>query len=87
MQYMLLIHSNEAAVLSAPKEATERMHVACMAYTEALTRACVAVGGNRLRPSSATVQMTGSRSAMTTENRSMRVAGGRLPKGALRRRQ
>jgi hypothetical protein len=54
MQYILLIHSNEAAVLSAPKEATERMHAAYIAYTEALTQAGVVVGGNRLRPSSAT---------------------------------
>ncbi|HLY90903.1 MAG TPA: YciI family protein [Acetobacteraceae bacterium] len=54
MQYILLIHSNEAAVKSAPKEATERMHAAYMAYTEALARAGVVVGGNRLRPSSAT---------------------------------
>lgn len=54
MQYMLLIHSNETAVQSAPKETTERMHAAYIAYTEALTRAGVVVGGNRLQPSSAT---------------------------------
>jgi len=54
MQYLLLIHSNEAAVMSAPKESTERMHAAYMAYTAALAQAGVVVGGNRLRPSSAT---------------------------------
>ena len=54
MQYMLLIHSNEAAMQSAPKDAIDRMHAAYMAYTEALTQAGVVVGGNRLRPSSAT---------------------------------
>ena len=54
MQYLLLIHSNEAAIQAAPKEATERMHASYMAYTEALARAGVVVGGNRLRPSSAT---------------------------------
>jgi hypothetical protein len=54
MLYMLLIHSNEAAMASAPKEATERMHAAYIAYTEALTQAGIVRGGNRLRPSSAT---------------------------------
>ena len=54
MHYMLLIHSNETAMLSAPKEATERMHAAYMAYTEALNKAGVVLGGNRLRPSNAT---------------------------------
>ena len=54
MQYMLLIHSDEAAMRSAPAEGTARMHAAYMAYTEALHQAGVVVNGNRLRPTSAT---------------------------------
>jgi len=52
MHYMLLIHSNETAMLSAPKEATERMHAAYMAYTQALAAAGVLKGRNRLQPAS-----------------------------------
>jgi hypothetical protein len=54
MQYMLLIHSNEAAMQSMPQDAIARMHAAYMAYTEALTQAGVVVNGNRLRPVSST---------------------------------
>ena len=36
MQYMLLIHSSEAAMQSAPQDAIGRMHAAYMAYTEAI---------------------------------------------------
>ena len=54
MQYMLLIHSNEAAMQAAPRDAIERMHAAYMAYTEALAKSGVVVNGNRLRPTSAT---------------------------------
>ena len=54
MQYMLLIHSSETAVQSAPQEATARMHAAYMAYTDAIAQAGVVVNSNRLRPTSAT---------------------------------
>lgn len=54
MQYMLLIHSNEAAMQAAPQDQIARMHAAYMAYTDALTQAGVVVNGNRLRPTSAT---------------------------------
>jgi hypothetical protein len=54
MQYMLLIHSDEAAAQSLPDEPRAKMHAAYMAYTDALARAGVVVNGNRLRPSSAT---------------------------------
>ena len=52
MRYMLLIHANEAAMLSASSEATSRTMAAYAAYTEAMTKAGVYVDGNRLRPSS-----------------------------------
>ena len=52
MQYLLLIYGNESAMLSAPKEASVRMHAAYMAYTDAMKGAGVLRGGNRLRPTS-----------------------------------
>jgi hypothetical protein len=50
MGYLLLIYSNESAMQKAPKEATAQMHNAYVAYTEAMQKAGVMVGGNRLRP-------------------------------------
>src|SRR5438093_439242 len=52
MQYLLLIYANENAMLNAPKEAASQMIGAYNAYTEALTKAGVRVGSNRLRPTS-----------------------------------
>jgi hypothetical protein len=64
MNYMLLIYDNEAAMQSASKADTEAMHAAYGAYTEALKKAGVLLGGDRLRPSSAatTVRMTNGKS-------------------------
>jgi len=50
MKYLLLIYSNEANMAAASKKDTEQMHAAYGAYTEALAKAGVIVGGNRLRP-------------------------------------
>ena len=50
MQYMLLIYGNEAGMLAASKEAATQMTAAYMAYTEAMKKAGVLVGANRLRP-------------------------------------
>ena len=52
MQYLLLIYANENAMLNAPKEAAGQMISAYQAYTEAMTKAGVRVGSNRLRPTS-----------------------------------
>jgi hypothetical protein len=52
MQYLLLIYTNENAMLNAPKEAATQMISAYQAYTEAMTKAGVRVGSNRLRPTS-----------------------------------
>jgi len=52
MQYLLMIYGDEKAVLSAPKEASAQMYAAYMAYTEAMRKAGVLVGSNRLRPTS-----------------------------------
>ncbi len=50
MQYMLLIYGNEAGLQSASKADVDQMHAAYGAYSEALQKAGVIVGGNRLRP-------------------------------------
>ena len=50
MQYLLLIYGNESAMLSAPKEASSQMLGAYTAYSEAMKKAGVLAGANRLRP-------------------------------------
>lgn len=52
MQYMLLIYGNEAGMLSASKEVAGQMMAAYGAYTEAMKKAGVYIGGNRLQPTS-----------------------------------
>jgi hypothetical protein len=52
MKYLLLIYANEAAMLSASKEASAQTLAAYGAYTEAIKKAGVLVGSNRLRPTS-----------------------------------
>ena len=54
MQYLLLIYSNEAGMAAAPKEAMTQMSAAYVAYTEAMAKAGILQGGNRLRPTSDT---------------------------------
>jgi hypothetical protein len=53
MQYLLLLYGNEKAILSRPQEATNQVVAAFAAYTEAMKKAGVYVGSNRLRPTSA----------------------------------
>jgi hypothetical protein len=57
---MLLIYGNEAGIASASKEATGQMIAAYTAYTEAMKKAGVHVGSDRLRPtaSASTVRVT-----------------------------
>ena len=52
MQYLLMIYGNEAGMLAAPKEAVTQMSAAYGAYTEAMQKAGVLRGGERLRPTS-----------------------------------
>jgi hypothetical protein len=51
MQYMLLIYTNEANMQAASKAEINQVSPAYAAYTEALKKAGVIVGGDRLRPS------------------------------------
>ena len=50
MQYLLLIYGEEARMLAAPKEALTKMGAAYGAYTEAMQKAGVLRGGERLQP-------------------------------------
>ena len=52
MQYVLLIYGNEATAASADRATVERISPAYAAYTEAMQKARVMVGGGRLRPTS-----------------------------------
>jgi hypothetical protein len=53
MKYMLLIYRNEAEMLGAGKAEVEQAMGAYIAYTEALKKAGILVGGERLQPSTA----------------------------------
>jgi hypothetical protein len=50
MQYLLMIYGDERAILSASPDTASKMHAAYGAYTEAMQKAKVLVGGNRLKP-------------------------------------
>ena len=50
MQYLLLIHSNEAGFASMPKEQIDQYLGAYTGYTEALKKAGILVDANRLQP-------------------------------------
>jgi hypothetical protein len=50
MQYMLLIHANEAGFASMPKEQIDQYMGAYASYTEALNEARILVDANRLQP-------------------------------------
>jgi hypothetical protein len=52
MKYMLLIYGDEAAMQTASQETVGQMIAAYGAYTEAMKKAGVHVGSNRLRPTS-----------------------------------
>ena len=52
MQYMLLIYGDEANAATADRATVERISPAYAAYTEAMQKARVMVGGGRLRPTS-----------------------------------
>lgn len=53
MKYLLLIYNNEAAAQAASKAETDQIVAAYGAYTEAVTRAGILAGSNRLQRSTA----------------------------------
>ena len=52
MQYLLMIYGNEAGLQTASKEQVTQMSAAYAAYTQAMQKAGVVRGGERLRPTS-----------------------------------
>ena len=50
MKYLLLIYGNEAGMLAASKDTADQMMAAYGAYTEAMKKAGVMVGADRLQP-------------------------------------
>jgi hypothetical protein len=64
MKYLLLIYGNEAQALAASKDRVTQMSSAYAAYTEAMKKAGVLVGGERLRPTAdaTTVRVQGGKS-------------------------
>ncbi len=60
MQYMLLIYSNEKQMQGRSKAEIETTLAAYTAYGEALRKAGVIVGGNRLKPSEAATTVRAS---------------------------
>jgi hypothetical protein len=52
MQYLLLIYGNEVAMEAVTEANSGKMLAAYGAYSEAMVKAGVMVGGNRLRPTS-----------------------------------
>ncbi len=64
MQYLLLIYGNEAGMQAASKADIEQMVAAYGAYTEAMKKAGVLAGANRLQPtaSASTVRVTDGKS-------------------------
>ena len=63
MQYLLMIYGNEAGMLAASKEQVGQMSAAYAAYTQAMQKAGVIRGGERLRPTSeaTTVRVNGGK--------------------------
>src|SRR5690242_15267684 len=63
MKYMLLIFGSEGEWQAAPKTEIDQRMAAYRAYTEALTRAEIMVGGDRLQPvgSATTVRVAGGK--------------------------
>jgi hypothetical protein len=63
MKYLLMIYGDEAAVKTASKADNEEMLAAYGAYIEAMTKAGVVLGRNRLQPSASatTVRVVGGK--------------------------
>ncbi len=66
MQYLLLIYGDEAAMAAVTEANAGKMMAAYTAYTEAMAKAGVLEGGNRLRPTSAatTVRIANGKTAV-----------------------
>jgi hypothetical protein len=63
MKYLLMVYGNEQAMMGLSKEAMEEALAAYGAYREAVTKAGIYLGSNRLRPtkSASTVRVSGGK--------------------------
>lgn len=63
MKYMLLLFASEVGQQAASKADIEQMHAAYGAYTQAMIKAGVMAGGDRLQPSTSatTVRLSGGK--------------------------
>ena len=59
MKYLLMIYGSEAAMAAVSPADTAKVTGAYAAYTEAMKKAGVYVGGERLRPTSSATTVTG----------------------------
>ena len=50
MQYLMMIYNSEAGMAAASPDGAQKMNAAYTAYTEAMNKAGIVRGGNRLRP-------------------------------------
>jgi len=68
MKYMLLIYSDEAAMQSRSEAELGQMMAAYGAYAEAMGKAGILLGGDRLRPAGAatTLRVTGDKTQVLT---------------------
>jgi hypothetical protein len=66
MQYLLMIYSDEKAMVAATEANSGKMLAAYTAYAEAMGKAGILQGGNRLRPTSAstTVRVAGGKTTV-----------------------
>jgi hypothetical protein len=66
MEYLLMIYSDEAAAAAMTEANGGKMLAAYGAYTEAMAKAGILLGGNRLRPTSAstTVRVAGGKTTV-----------------------
>src|SRR5215468_8145823 len=60
MQYLLMIYRDEAALSSANKETVDQTMAAYAAYTEAMKKAGVYIGANRLKPTTSATTVRSS---------------------------
>ena len=66
MKYLLLIYGNEQAMMAASNETAGQMLAAYGAYTEAVKKAGIYLGSNRLRPtkSASTVRVSDGKTSV-----------------------
>jgi hypothetical protein len=68
MQYLLLVYGNENAIRDLTPEATGQVLASYQAYLEAMKKAGVLLGSNRLRPTTEATTVRASGGKQTVQN-------------------